>query len=386
MPRKKVLFLITKSNWGGAQRYVYDLATSLSKETFDVAVAFGGTGLPHAKTGPLHTKLEKVGIRAIPIKRFARDVFPLLDVRALFELITLLRVERPDILHTNSSKAGGLGALAGRITGVKRIVFTSHGLAYDEDRAFFICWMIAFFTWLSFFLSHEIILITKGSYKRVSKMPFMKYKTHLIHNGISTPIFLERGKARAELARIGDIKPPQEVLWIGTIAELTKNKGLNYSIEACEYLHKNKIPYAFFIIGRGEEKNELEKCIENVGLKSDVLLLGFVENAYRYLRAFDVFLLSSVKEGLPYVLIESGEAKLPVVSSNVGGIPDIIEDGVSGLISPLKDSESLALSLEKLATNPKLRESMGEALFKHLRAEFSIERMVRETEEIYLHS
>jgi len=130
--RRKILFVITKSNWGGAQRYVFDLATNLPKDKFEVVVAFGGTGEPGAQTGMLHKKLEGAGVRTITLTYFTRNIFLLFDIRAFFELISLLRKERPDILHLNSSKAGGFGSVAGRVTLIPNIIFTSHGLALQR--------------------------------------------------------------------------------------------------------------------------------------------------------------------------------------------------------------------------------------------------------------
>src|SRR3989339_303916 len=131
-PVKKVLFIITKSNFGGAQRYVYDIATHLDKERFVPVVALGGTGEKHAPQGILQHLLEEKNIRIHSVKHFMRNMSFIQDVSAFFELLRILKKERPDVLHVTSSKAGGLGALAGRVAQVPTIIFTSHGLAYDE--------------------------------------------------------------------------------------------------------------------------------------------------------------------------------------------------------------------------------------------------------------
>src|SRR3990167_2305563 len=107
---KKILFVITKSNWGGAQRYVYDLATALHKGQFEVVVAFGGTGEAGAHPGLLAERLKEVGVRTIFIESFTRDIGIFRDVSAFFELLRVIKKERPDVLHLNSSKAGGIGS------------------------------------------------------------------------------------------------------------------------------------------------------------------------------------------------------------------------------------------------------------------------------------
>ena len=129
LAKKKILYVITKSNWGGAQSYVYTLATAAKDAGADVAVAFGGTGGAGATTGRLELELQKVGIRTVFVKSFMRDISFFKEFRVLGELVRIFKTERPDIVHLNSSKAGGIGALAARLAGVGRIVFTSHGLA-----------------------------------------------------------------------------------------------------------------------------------------------------------------------------------------------------------------------------------------------------------------
>src|SRR5690242_919646 len=125
----KVLILITKSNWGGAQRYVYDLATNLPKDKYEVEVMAGGNGA-------LIDKLKAAGVSADGSLTIKRDPNIKEDFSVLFKIRKIIKVKKPDIIHINSSKMGFIGALAGRITGVKKIIFTAHGWAFNEDRNF----------------------------------------------------------------------------------------------------------------------------------------------------------------------------------------------------------------------------------------------------------
>jgi len=125
--RKKIAYVITKSNWGGAQRYVYDLATNVPKNTFDVIVVCGGNGT-------LAKKLEQEGTRVIRIKGLERDIRFGSEIRVLYRLKHLFAQEQPDIVHLNSSKIGGLGSLAARMARVPHIIFTAHGFAFNEKR------------------------------------------------------------------------------------------------------------------------------------------------------------------------------------------------------------------------------------------------------------
>ncbi|NQV93114.1 glycosyltransferase, partial [Candidatus Kaiserbacteria bacterium] len=142
MKKKKILFIITKSNFGGAQRYVYDIARSLSPDAFDVVVAFGGEGL-------LKDKLAHAKIRTVPIEDLERDINIFNEIDVFFQLLKLYRVEKPDIVHLNSSKIGGIGALAGRIAQVPLIIFTAHGWAFNEERSWGARKIIAFLYWIT---------------------------------------------------------------------------------------------------------------------------------------------------------------------------------------------------------------------------------------------
>jgi len=377
-PKKKILFVITKSNWGGAQRYVYDLATNLPKETFDVAVALGGTGSAGADAGKLKEKLEEVGVRTIFVKAFMRDVSAQRDLALVPELVQLFRSEKPDVVHLNSSKAGAVGALAARLAGIKKIVFTSHGLVYDENRNTFWRAGMWFATWVTFLLCHQIILISQDTYKRAQRLPWCTFKVHLIHNGLPPLSFLDREKARAELGL------PFEGVVIGALGELTGNKNYQTLIRSLGILKDKGKLFIMCIVGGGEEKELLEKLIAARDLGGYVRLVGFKADGYRYLQAFDIFTLPSLKEGLPYVLLEAGQAGLPTVASRIAGTIDIVEDGVSGLLVEPKDETALAKTLITLLDSPIERERFSQALQKKVTNEFSIDKMIASIAALYL--
>src|SRR3989344_3452956 len=162
---KKILFVITKSNWGGAQTYVFRLAKSMREAGADVAGGLGGTGLPGAEAGMLKKKLAAESIRTLFLKSFARDISILREFHAFGELMRTIQKERPDILHVNSSKAGGLGALAGRLVGVPRVVFTAHGFPHREPRPFFARVLIWILSWLTITFSHKVIAVSVSDWR-----------------------------------------------------------------------------------------------------------------------------------------------------------------------------------------------------------------------------
>jgi len=371
--RKKVLFVITKSNFGGAQRYVYDLASSLSKDRFEAVVAFGGTGTPGSSAGKLEAMLKKAGIRTIFIQNFARDIFIFKEFLALFELMSLFRKEKPDIIHLNSSKAGGLGALAGRLTLIPNIVYTSHGWAYNEP----VSGVTKLFRWTAalatVFLCHKIISV---SHFDMTHAP-LGIKATAIHNGVAEFNFLPQGEARKELSERASV--PDEAFIIGTIAELHPSKGLATLITSAVTLEGTQI----IIMGEGQLRASLEALIRKHGLESRVHLLGFIDNAPTLLKAFDVFVLPSQKEGLGYVLLEAGSAGLPVIATTVGGIPEIIDDGISGTLITPNDPTGLAKAIQELIENPNTRRSYGETLQSKVARDFSLAEMVEKTVHIY---
>jgi len=378
--QKKVLIVITKSNFGGAQRYVYDLATNLPKDRFSVTVAFGGTGERSAKTGTLKEKLEEKNIPTLPITHFMRDMSLTEDMKAFFELLRIVRRERPDILHVTSSKAGGMGALAGRIAGTKRIIFTSHGLAYDETwRPFSQRMLIRITSWFTFLLSTKTIQITHDTLTRASKLPLMRNKMVLVHNGREVPNLLTRKEARDKLCKGETVCSEQ---WIGTIAELTMNKNLHVLIDAIALVHKEGVRPHLWLIGEGEERKALEARAKERSLKHFVHMPGYISHASRYLKALDIFTLSSQKEGLPYVLLEAGYAGLPAVVNSLPSIADIItkETGITVHATP----ENLAQAFLELLKDKSLQKQYGEQLEKHVTELFSIEKMIERTAHVYL--
>ncbi|TSD05836.1 MAG: glycosyltransferase, group 1 family [Parcubacteria group bacterium Greene0714_7] len=304
--KKKILFIITKSNWGGAQRYVYDLALALPKDQFDVSVAFGAEGL-------LAKKLRENQIKIFPIQSLQRDISVGNDIKSFFELLHVFGAEKPDIVHLNSSKAGGVGVLAARLAGIRRIIFTAHGWPFWEQRNSLSRALIYLFSWLTALLSHKVIVISNYDLRVAKKMPFVGHKTVRIYNGIDLNVLLGSGKAIRD-----EFLPGTRIT--GTIGELNKNKNQIALIEEA----KNNPNMHVVIVGDGENREFLNKKIKEYNLNARVRLIGF-RPASEVLKGFDVFALPSIKEGLPYVLLEARMAGLPIVANLVGGVTEILD-------------------------------------------------------------
>lgn len=309
---KKVLFLITKATWGGAQRYVYDLATHLPKDAYRPVVAYG-------EEGRLKTMLYDAGIEIYPLKGLGRDVAPLDDITSFSSILKCIREIRPDVVHLNSSKAAALGALAARFLRVRRIVFTVHGWPFKEDRGLVGRALVYFVSWFTALCAHRVIVVSREDETLGKEMWLIADKIQYVPLGIEVPKFLSHDEAiqfLREQTSFDKIAPQSTI--IGTIAELTPNKGIRFALEALAHLHREADKnYIYVTIGDGEERMSLEDYAHECGIADKVFFLGFVPDASRYLHAFDIFLLPSIKEGTPYVLLEAGESGVPIITTSV---------------------------------------------------------------------
>lgn len=385
--RKKVLYVITKSVWGGAQRYVFDLATNLPQDQYEAVVACGGQG-------SLVTSLRQKNIKTLEIPAMARDVKILKEPKSLWQLFCLSLQEQPDIVHLNSSKAGGLGALAAfsfnilqiaRRRPPAKIIFTVHGWVFRENRPLWQKPIIFFLSWVSTIFCHKIILINSGDFVLAKKFIIPSGKLALVRNGIAMANPTETLQAKNHLSAILKRQIISDTIYLGTLAELTPNKGLGYFIRAIAQIKSRdpKLKFVAVIIGEGEERKNLAMEIKTLGLGENVILAGFVENAERYLGGLDIFVLPSLKEGLPYALMEAMSVGLPVVATYVGGVPDLIVHSKNGLLVPPKNSDLMADAILQLARSPEYRTKLGGAAQTTIRNSFGIQNMLDQTFALY---
>lgn len=366
--KKKVLFLITKSNWGGAQRYVYDIATSLDADRYEPVVVLGGAG-------ELIEKLSAANVRVIPLESLQRDMSITKELQFMSELWRLLHQERPDILHVNSSKAGGVGCFLGRLAGIPRVIFTAHGWAFNEDRSGIQRFVIAYLHWLTVFLSHQTIAVS-AELKNQLRGPFLSRRWAVIHNGRHAIPFLNRDDARAHLAL------PDDAFVTGSIGELHPTKQHDVMIRAVAKLVTAGHGVHHVIIGTGELHAQLQSLIEELHLEPYITLAGAIDEAARYLPAFDVYVQPSRSEALGYTVVEAAQAGLPIIASNVGGLPEIITHEVDGLLVPSGDVTALADAVTTLLHSPTLRDTYAAAA-QETSARFSFDHMLTQTLAVY---
>lgn len=371
---KRILYVITKANWGGAQRYVFDVAVASKKSGHEVLVVSGVEGI-------LTEHLSKAGIKTEIISAMKRDIALMGEIRSFRALLSVLKEFKPDIVHGNSSKAAGLAALAGRLTGVRRIIFTSHGWAFNEQRPLWQKVVIGAFHYATVLLAHRTICVSSALRQDAAWMPFVSKRFFVVHNGVSPVELLSRSDARMRLAPDLARSFPS-FHWIGTVAELHPSKGLDTLIEAFAAI-AHELPVVLVIIGDGTEWAKLQKLVQIYDLPDRVVLTGFVKDASTHLRALDVFVLPSRTESLGYVLLEAGLASLPAIGTRVGGIPEILEDGETGLLVPSGKSIALSQALTELINDKALRNRLGTALNEKVCSEFSTKTMVEKTLKLY---
>jgi glycosyltransferase involved in cell wall biosynthesis len=371
----KVLFLITKSNFGGAQRYVYDLATNLDRTKFEPVVALGGSGA-------LLTMLQNANIPTITLQEMQNSTSLKQAWRSYQELLGILKSEKPDVLHLNSSIAGLVGAVAGRFARVPNIIFTAHGWAFNEDRPLWQRIAIKFFHYITVLLSLRTIAVSNAIVSQMN-WPGAQRKMKVINPGRTIGAMYDRNEARTKLIDIyPQLAASVSAYWVTCVAELHPVKRHTVLIDAFAKRLQAEPNQILVLIGEGKMHATLETLIKGRGLTNKIFLLGNVVDAARFLKAFDVFVLVSKSESYGYVLHEAGLAGVPIVATNVGGIPDIITHPYDGILIPPGTSDNLVSALTEIYQNKALAMERAHTLQTKLEAR-TVTKMTRQTESIY---
>ena len=384
--KKRVLFIITLNEIGGAQRFISSLVNNLSPEKYDIIVAAGDNS-----TGDF-LKSFKDPIRTHLIKNLKRNPNLFTDVKSIFEIRGLIKNTKPEVVFLNSSKAGFIGSLAARSFEVSKfqsfkVIYRIGGWTFNDPWPKWKKWLWIQLERVSSKWKDIIIVNNKNDFDQAEKLKIKpKEKVVLVHNGLDAykMEFLPKEEARLKLSEIisknsGQLPLAKNI--IGTIANLYPTKGLQSLIAAAEKFKDNK-EIAFVIIGDGPEKANYKLQIINYKLEDKVKLIGQIENASKYLTAFDVFVLPSVKEGFPWALIEAMSAKLPVIATNVGAIPEILEDGKNGLMVEPGKPDQIAEKINTILADDRLRLELGIQAHQTVLFKFSLDKMVKAIEAL----
>jgi glycosyltransferase involved in cell wall biosynthesis len=335
--RPRILLLVTLAETGGAQTYVAALAAGLTGR-FDVTVAAHGSG-------PLRGAAEAAGADFVALRHVRRPLSAR-DVLGLLELTRLVRRLRPDVVHASSSKAGALGRVAAYLAGVRVRVFTVHGWAFAAVRGpRSRLYRLADRT-LRPLTTVTICVSERERTLGLAARTCDAERTVVIRTGIDAG---PRPHARPDsepptIVSVGRLQAPKDtVTLLHALASLPSGFG------------------TALLVGEGPERPGAEALIRRLGLAHSVSLLGDREDVPQLLAASQVFVLSTRSEGLPVSILEAMAAGLPVVATGVGGVPELVVDGETGLLVRPGDPAALAAALRRLLEDPELRRKLGAA-------------------------
>ncbi len=397
-PKKRLLFIITQSEFGGAQRFLSQLINNLELVKFEIAIVAGIDGPPRLNLDEAGNKeirtILPVSIEFISAKHLRRNPNVFNDIASLFELKNIIKKFKPDVLFLNSSKAGFNGSLAVKMLPLNfphpKVIYRIGGWTFNDPWPW---WKQLTYRWLEKISApwkDYIIVNNKHDYAQAIRLKIKPRKELvLVHNGIDPYKldFLEKDEAKIRLYELIPHKQGgllHEGLVIGTIANFYSTKGLQYLIEAMKIINNNLETknYKLVIIGDGSERESLKLQVENLKLQNSVFLIGRITDAYKYLKAFDIFVLPSVKEGFPWALIEAMSAKLPVIATTVGANPEIIEDQKNGLLVRPADPQALADAIQKLSDDESLRRELSIQAHQTIIHKFDFRKMVEQVEDL----
>lgn len=363
--KQNLLYVVTKLELGGAQKHVLELIKNADRNRFNLF-------LFSAKEGLLREEARAIpGITVHASEFLERPIHPLKDILALWEICSFIKKNNITIVHTHSSKAGILGRWAAWFARAGMIVHTVHGWSFNEYQPFF---SRIFFLWmerLTAKATDRIVVVSSSDKEKGLKYRIGdKGQYVLVPYGIDYNIFAE-GKRSNSLRKELGLK--DEDLVVGTIACLKKQKAPQDFIKLAFLVNRVTPNVKFLLAGDGVLKKDIIKLRKKLGLEKDVFLLGWRRDIPDLLDAIDVFVLTSLWEGLPISVLEAMASGKPVVATDTGGVRDIIADEVTGYLVGIRDMESMKKKVIGLLNDKALRERLGKAAQRVVKEAFSHE-------------
>ena len=383
----RVIHVITRLDWGGSAQNTLLTVVGHNRSRFAPLVVAGAIGEWDDQGGLQASDaqgevLRKVGARWEVLPSLTRELNPIRDMIALWQLIRLFRRERPAIVHTHTSKAGALGRLAAWIVRVPVLVHTAHGHVYYGHFGRVLSWLFLLIERVLAWVTTSMIALTEVERdEHLERGVGRTDRFAVILSGIDVERFRRAGIG--EGARLLGTTYPDGAFVIGSVGWLTPVKGHQFLIEAIAKL-KPKYPHVhLLLIGSGGLRDELKQRAVRLGIESSVDLLGMRTDVPECLSAMHCFVQPSLNEGMGRALVEAMAAARPVVASRVGGMPAIVEDRRTGLLVPPGDAEGLAAAMTELIERPDWARTLGLAARERIDASFSVPAMVRAIEAVY---
>ncbi|KPN29445.1 trehalose synthase [Halolamina pelagica] len=362
--RPRVFHLITRLLQGGAEAKT--LATVRGIDDYEFTVGYGAE---YAEEQVAQLEADGIDTKQFPL---IRHYNPVTAVPAVVSLARYLRREEFDIVHTHSTEAGIIGRFAAALAGVPNVVHTVHGVPFADDR--------------NDALNRFVLACERRAAEHTDRI--------VTNADVIAEEYLERGIGRPEqyttvysgvdLDAFADAEPaadlPGERLRVVMVGRLADGKGHGVLLDAVASM--DDFEGSVCIVGDGPLYDSLASEIEERGLSDQVFLTGFRDDVPRVLAASDVLVLPSFREGTPRVITEAMASGLPVVATDIAGIPEQIEDGENGFLIPTGDAEALAARMGELARDSELRERMGERGLEQAER-FSVASMVGKLDQVY---
>ena len=364
--QKKILHIVEDLKIGGLEKVLASIVLSLDKNRYDVQVLCLSAG------GYVADELMEKGI-AVRIlgKKSYYNPWQVLT------LAGLVRCERLQIIHTHGYFASTFGRLAAILANVPVIITHVHSTYYDYGRRnLMIERLLSVFT--------DCIVCISGAVQKfvVENEHIRVERTRIIYNAIefqSKGLSIEDKEKKRTLLGIS----PRDVVVI-IVASLTANNGHHVLLNAFEKVHRNHPLLKLIIVGEGPLRMELQKETSASGIESVVIFTGLRKDVHELLGLSDIFVLPSIsREGLGIALVEASAMSLPVIGSDIGGIPEVIENQVNGFLVPPGDVDQLAHAIETLDSDQNLRMRMGQRGRKIYEEKFTLSRMIQQIEALY---
>ncbi|MDD5409001.1 MAG: glycosyltransferase family 4 protein [Candidatus Omnitrophica bacterium] len=371
-----ILYIITKLELGGAQKQLLSLVRGLDKKRFNPYILT-------ACDGPLVAEAEGIpGLKLIRCRFIDRPIRPVKDILALFFIYRFIKNNNIDIVHTHSSKAGILGRLAAKASGTRTIIHTVHGWSFHDYQAGMVYYFYLFLERLCAGFSSAIIVVSQcDKIRALQRRVGRQDKFKLIRYGINHEEF----KDSAEVSRVRkDFGLSGEDLVVGMVACFKPQKSPLDFIKLADAINKELPNVKFILVGDGILRRKICALIDKLDLEKQIILTGWSNDIASILSCLDVFVLTSLWEGLPISVLEAMSAGLPVIATNTGGISEVVLDGKTGYLVRPRDIEALRDRLKELLMKPSLREAFSRLAVAVLESnEYSLDNMLKSTVQLY---
>jgi glycosyltransferase involved in cell wall biosynthesis len=380
-PPIKVLRVITRLNIGGPAIHAILLTRALNDGALFQSTLITGTTAPHE--GDMLDLAHARAVEPVVLPALGREISPLDDLRSLARIVQQIHHFKPDVVHTHMAKAGTVGRLAARICGVSLVVHTYHGHVWNN---YFSPAKTRIFLTIERALglaTNRIIVVGDGQRAEIASYgvaPLNKLVT--IRLGLELGQFLRAEQTRGEFRR--ELGVAADVPLVGIVGRLVPIKAHEIFLQAAVKVRAALPNVQFLIVGDGERRQELETLSEQLGLTGSLRFLGWRRDLVRLYADLDVVALTSLNEGSPVVLIEALASARPVVSTAVGGVPEVVVHGETGLTVPVSDVPALAEATLTLLRDPVLARRLGAMGRQHVYPRYDSSRLVDDVKDLYV--